>query len=47
MNVGFEFQRVKAILFDIDGTLADTDDVYVRRLARALWPIRYCFRDQG
>jgi HAD superfamily hydrolase (TIGR01509 family) len=32
--------RVRAILFDIDGTLADTDDVAVRFTARALSPLR-------
>jgi phosphoglycolate phosphatase-like HAD superfamily hydrolase len=39
--------RVKAILFDIDGTLADTDDVYVRRLARLMRPIRRLFREHN
>jgi len=32
----FDPQRVKAILFDLDGTLADTDDMLVDRLARRL-----------
>ena len=31
---------VRAICFDIDGTLADTDDVYVIRLAARLRPLR-------
>ena len=39
--------RVQAILFDIDGTLADTDDVYVRRLARILRPLRRLFKDHN
>lgn len=30
---------VGAICFDIDGTLADTDDAYVRRMARWLQPL--------
>jgi phosphoglycolate phosphatase len=47
MSTGIDQNRVKAILFDIDGTLADTDDVYVRRLARAMWPIRHLFRDHN
>jgi HAD superfamily hydrolase (TIGR01509 family) len=29
----FDASRVQAVFFDIDGTLADTDDEYVRRLA--------------
>jgi phosphoglycolate phosphatase-like HAD superfamily hydrolase len=33
--------RVQAICFDIDGTLADTDDVYVIRLASRLRPLRH------
>jgi phosphoglycolate phosphatase-like HAD superfamily hydrolase len=32
--------RIRAICFDIDGTLVDTDDEYVRRLARWLLPLR-------
>jgi len=32
----FEPQRVRAILFDLDGTLADTDDMLVDRLAQRL-----------
>jgi HAD superfamily hydrolase (TIGR01509 family) len=39
--------RVQAFLFDIDGTLADTDDVYVRRLARKLRPFRKLFKDHN
>src|SRR3989304_5117444 len=30
----FDVSRVRAILFDLDGTLADTDDEYVREAAR-------------
>jgi len=44
---GVDLHRVKAILFDIDGTLADTEDFYVRRLARAMWPIRRLFREHN
>jgi HAD superfamily hydrolase (TIGR01509 family) len=40
----FDRSRVGAICFDIDGTLADTDDAYVRRLARTLRPITYVAR---
>ncbi len=34
----FDPQRVRAICFDIDGTLSDTDDLAVQRLARLLRP---------
>lgn len=47
MTRDVDFQRVKAFLFDIDGTLADTDDVYVHRLARALRPFRHLFREHN
>ena len=33
--------RIKAICFDIDGTLRDTDDHYAARVARMLHPIRW------
>lgn len=40
MKRAFDPQRVEAVLFDIDGTLADTDDAAVERLARMLRPFR-------
>ncbi len=41
MNPPFDPDRVEAICFDIDGTLADTDDAYVQRLTRALYPLSF------
>jgi phosphoglycolate phosphatase len=35
--------RIQAILFDIDGTLADTDDDQISRMARFLRPARSLF----
>ncbi|MBM4423520.1 MAG: HAD family hydrolase [Chloroflexi bacterium] len=35
--------RIRAILFDMDGTLADTDDAYIARVARLLRPIHFLF----
>ncbi len=35
-----ELARVQALLFDVDGTLSDTDDAIVRRLSRWLRPLR-------
>lgn len=40
MNPPFDPNRVEAICFDIDGTLADTDDAYVQDLSRALSSLR-------
>ncbi len=36
--------RIRAVCFDVDGTLSDTDDVLVARLARLLRPFRFLFR---
>jgi HAD superfamily hydrolase (TIGR01549 family) len=41
VNPFFDPDRVEAICFDIDGTLADTDDAYVQRLVRALYPLSF------
>jgi HAD superfamily hydrolase (TIGR01509 family) len=40
VSIPFDPHRVRAILFDLDGTLADTDDLLVDRLARRLVPWR-------
>jgi N-acetyl-D-muramate 6-phosphate phosphatase len=42
----FSAAQVQAILFDVDGTLADTDDEYIRRAARLMGPFRRLFRRQ-
>lgn len=39
MNPPFEPERVRGLLFDIDGTLSDTDDEIVERMARILAPL--------
>lgn len=39
-----DIARVRAICFDVDGTLSDTDDQYVQRLTRWLSPARFIFR---
>lgn len=36
-----DWQRVKALCFDVDGTLSDTDDLYVQRAARVLRVFRF------
>jgi len=40
-----QVSRIRAICFDVDGTLSDTDDMFVRKLERILRPIRFLFRD--
>jgi phosphoglycolate phosphatase-like HAD superfamily hydrolase len=39
MSPGLDRARIRAVCFDIDGTLADTDDAIVIRLARCLGPL--------
>ena len=43
----FEPQRVQAICLDIDGTLVDTDDAYVQRLAYALRPLSFLYQEES
>ncbi len=38
-----DVQRVRAILFDMDGTLAETDEEYLRRLVRLTRPVSLLF----
>ena len=35
--------RIRAICFDVDGTLSDTDDLMVAQLARFLHPFSFLF----
>lgn len=37
-------KRVRGLLFDVDGTLVDTDDQMVERFAKALHPVRFLFK---
>ncbi len=39
-------EKIRAICFDVDGTLSDTDDLFVQKLERILRPIRFLFRNQ-
>lgn len=38
--------RIKAVCFDVDGTLRDTDDNLVRQVARLLGPFSFLFKDR-
>jgi HAD superfamily hydrolase (TIGR01509 family) len=38
-----DIQRIQAVCFDLDGTLSDTDDIYVAALSRWLVPLRVLF----
>ena len=39
--MGIQVEQVRAILFDIDGTLSDSDDLMVQRVERFLKPLYY------
>jgi HAD superfamily hydrolase (TIGR01509 family) len=39
-----DFSRVQGMCFDVDGTLSDTDDVWVSRLTGSLHSLRFLFR---
>ena len=41
--MSLETERIRAICFDIDGTLSDTDDLWVQRIAKALSPVQSLF----
>lgn len=41
--MGLDLDRVKGLCFDVDGTISDTDDVWVARLTRMFHPIRGLF----
>lgn len=38
---GIDFSRVRALCFDVDGTLSDTDDLWAHRISTALTPIKW------
>jgi HAD superfamily hydrolase (TIGR01509 family) len=44
-----DLPRIHALCFDVDGTLSDTDDMFVNRIARYLGPVRFLLphRDQN
>lgn len=43
---GIDISRVRGLLFDIDGTLSDTDDHMADRLSRFLRVVAWLFRDR-
>lgn len=42
-----DISRIQALCFDLDGTLNDTDDQFVLKLASWLEPVRFLFGKQG
>ncbi|MRR29149.1 hypothetical protein EG834_02170, partial [bacterium] len=42
--MAIDLSRVKGLCFDVDGTLSDTDDVWVGQLAQSLRFARFLFK---
>jgi phosphoglycolate phosphatase-like HAD superfamily hydrolase len=42
--MNLNISHIRALCFDVDGTLSDTDDQFVRTLADRLQPVRFAFR---
>jgi N-acetyl-D-muramate 6-phosphate phosphatase len=42
-----EIPRIRALCFDVDGTLSDTDDQFVQKTEWFLKPFKFLFRDQN
>jgi HAD superfamily hydrolase (TIGR01549 family) len=49
MQVGahLNLDQIRAIIFDIDGTLSDSDDQMVMKIERSLNPLRFLLSDTG
>jgi phosphoglycolate phosphatase-like HAD superfamily hydrolase len=41
--MSLDVSRIRALCFDVDGTLSDTDDQFVQKLVRWLTPFRFLF----
>ena len=41
-----DISRIKALCFDVDGTLSDTDDQFKRKIERLLTPVKIFFPNQ-
>ncbi len=44
--MSLDVKRIRALCFDVDGTLRDTDDQYVLKIAQILRPVRRLFYKQ-
>lgn len=42
--MALQVAKIRALCFDVDGTLSDTDDQFVRSLTNLLTPVRFAFR---
>ena len=44
---GIEPSRIRGLLFDVDGTLSDTDDHMVQQISGFLQPLSWLFKDRN
>jgi phosphoglycolate phosphatase-like HAD superfamily hydrolase len=49
VSMPLDLSRIQALCFDVDGTLSDTDNVFVQKIIRLLSPVRFLFprKDPG
>ncbi len=45
--MSLDISRIKALCFDVDGTLSDTDDQFVLKLLKWLRPVKFMFKDHN
>jgi HAD superfamily hydrolase (TIGR01549 family) len=45
--MGLDVSRIKALCFDVDGTLSDTDEQWVIRFEKLLSPLKFLFREKN
>lgn len=45
--MALDIPRIQAVLFDVDGTLSDTDDQWAGRMERFFRPMRFVFPDRS
>lgn len=44
--MSLDLPRIRALCFDVDGTLSDTDDLWASRVARLLNPVGFLFQNR-
>ncbi len=44
--MALELDRIRGLCFDVDGTLSDTDDQFVEKVAQLLKPVKFLFSNQ-
>ena len=42
-----DIPRIRALCFDVDGTLSDTDDQFEQKVEKLLTPFKFFFRDRN